>query len=220
MDLTCALLECQATPVRRGYCHRHYRQALRTGVIESRIKPLAERLRDGSLDQGGCRVWRTTKSNGYGSISIRNRNHLVHRVAWESARGPIPSGMVIDHLCHNRACIRIEHLAVVTPAHNTQNMAGAQKRSITGVRGVSPVGERFKAAVAHNGRTHCMGFYATVEEAAEAALAGRLRIFEHSDLPQRTEDGRRELTGGPREEETCPGSKSMTDSTDTRRLST
>lgn len=209
MDLTCRGPECSEAPVRRGYCHRHYRRALRAGVIKSRIKPLAERLRDGSVDQGNCRVWRTPKKFGYGYISIHNQNQLAHRVAWESAHGPIPAGLVIDHLCHNRACIKVQHMAVVTPALNMQNMAGAQKRSVTGVRGVSPVGKRFKAAVSHNGITHCAGFYTTVEDAADAALAERLRVFEHSDLDHRHPDGRwfflrvdggRDETTEPREE--------------------
>ena len=36
------------------------------------------------------------------------------------ANGPIPAGMVIDHLCRNRNCVRPDHLEVVTPAQNTR----------------------------------------------------------------------------------------------------
>ena len=33
--------------------------------------------------------------------------------------GPIPEGLVLDHLCHNRACCNIDHLEVVDPRTNT-----------------------------------------------------------------------------------------------------
>ncbi len=41
-----------------------------------------------------------------------------HRYAWERIHGPIPSGMVVRHLCNRRACVKIEHLALGTPKDN------------------------------------------------------------------------------------------------------
>lgn len=49
----------------------------------------------------------------------------VHRLAWEEVRGPIPAGLVIDHLCRNRACYRIDHLEVVTQRENILRGEGA-----------------------------------------------------------------------------------------------
>lgn len=69
----------------------------------------------------GCWEWTATKINtGYGHFRVGNRLVLAHRAAWELAIGPIPEGMVIDHICSNRACVRLDHLRVVTPTENAQ----------------------------------------------------------------------------------------------------
>jgi hypothetical protein len=54
--------------------------------------------------------------DGYGR-AIGNR--LAHRLAWGAARGPIPEGLHIDHLCRTRSCINPAHMEPVPPAVNT-----------------------------------------------------------------------------------------------------
>lgn len=41
---------------------------------------------------------------------------LAHRVYYEQAKGPIPQGLQIDHLCRMPACVNAEHLEAVTAA--------------------------------------------------------------------------------------------------------
>jgi hypothetical protein len=77
---------------------------------------------------------------GYGMIAL-SRNHAaelglprtisVHRLAWELAKGPIPNGLEIDHVCRNRACINVEHLEPVPHRENV-------------VRGDGPALSRFR----------------------------------------------------------------------------
>src|SRR5215475_3547416 len=72
----------------------------------------------------GCMRWTsTTLLNGYGQFRYGPRprqQQYAHRVAWELCNGPIPPGMMIDHLCHNPECVRPDHLEPVTASVNAQ----------------------------------------------------------------------------------------------------
>ena len=46
----------------------------------------------------------------YGKFYADGRTQLVHRYAYEWANGPIPDGLVIDHLCRVTACVNPDHL--------------------------------------------------------------------------------------------------------------
>jgi hypothetical protein len=70
----------------------------------------------------GCWQWMgATDRYGYG-LSLfygrRERKHMAHRVAYEQFVGPIPEGLVIDHLCRNKGCVNPDHLEPVTIGEN------------------------------------------------------------------------------------------------------
>lgn len=69
-----------------------------------------------------CVEWTgTIDKDGYG----RRGRHLAHRLVWTQERGPIPQGLVIDHLCFNRACVNVDHLRLVTPVENMRRQRAA-----------------------------------------------------------------------------------------------
>lgn len=78
--------------------------------------------------QTGCLEWQGVRSRtGYGYIGSGGRGQRtlwVHRVAYELAYGPIPEGLVIDHLCRVRHCVNAEHLEAVTAKENLRRGIG------------------------------------------------------------------------------------------------
>jgi len=76
----------------------------------------------------GCWEWQAHKvTAGYGGFRIGvNKHALAHRLAYELLVGPIPNGLVTDHLCRNRACVRPDHLEPVTNLENIKRGARAQ----------------------------------------------------------------------------------------------
>lgn len=75
---------------------------------------------------GHCWEWRGAKTTaGYGDIVGDGKRWLVHRLVWTILNGPIPDGLVLDHLCRNRACCNPEHLEPVSMKDNLLRGEGA-----------------------------------------------------------------------------------------------
>jgi hypothetical protein len=71
----------------------------------------------------GCIEWTgSISADGYGLIRLGpdegSRLEYAHRWSYAHHIGPIADGLVIDHLCRNRACVHPMHLQLVTTREN------------------------------------------------------------------------------------------------------
>lgn len=84
---------------------------------------------------GDCHVWSgPLNDKGYGVIRFPPSQRTVgaHRVSWLLDRGPIPEGMVLDHLCMNPVCVNVAHLEIVTQSENVRRAIAHHQAAGTG----------------------------------------------------------------------------------------
>lgn len=87
-----------------------------------RINTIASIMGRLIIQPNGCCTWPGLRHNfGYGITSYHGRTCYVHRLLYEHFVGPVPEGMVLDHVhCDNPPCANWAHLQ---PTTNTQNVS-------------------------------------------------------------------------------------------------
>lgn len=89
----------------------------------------------------GCWLWtRCTNSNGYGQARFGGKTRLAHRVSYELHIGPLPDGLVIDHLCRTRNCVNPDHLRAVAQSENLHAPGSLSLPSLNAARSHCPRG--------------------------------------------------------------------------------
>lgn len=76
----------------------------------------------------GCWIWigaRRGRNGCYGRFEVGGVAITAHRISYRELRGPIPSGMTLDHLCRVTLCVNPDHLEIVTGRENTLRGVGA-----------------------------------------------------------------------------------------------
>jgi hypothetical protein len=81
--------------------------------------------------------------------------------------GQIPENLEVDHEDRNTDNNLINNLRLATRSQNAFNR-GVQSNNKLGIKGVSKVGNRFKAYIKILGNTKNLGSFATAEEASAA----------------------------------------------------
>jgi HNH endonuclease len=147
----CIVDGCELPRYARGWCSRHYgrweRHGDPLGGDSLRGCDPAERFwakvnKDGPIpehrpDLGPCWVWTGRRnSEDYGRLSVEGHGERAHRFGYALLVGPIPTGLVLDHLCRNTLCVNPAHLEPVTDRVNV-------------LRGIGPTAQHARA-------THCV----------------------------------------------------------------
>lgn len=180
----CSFKGCDKTERANGLCPAHTWQLRYKGELSPlRIyAPTMEaRLWEKVLKTPDCWEWNASRYiSGYGCFRKTTGEHMsyAHRVAYEMEHGPIPEGMMLDHICRNRGCVRPSHLRLATPEQNAQYRVNTTPNNQSVYRGVTKRGEgKYIARV----RQEQIGTYPTREAAAYAAWQARNEQF---DFPE------------------------------------
>lgn len=146
---------------------------------------------------GGCWRWTGNLSDGgYGRFWTKApgekvKSHQAHRWAYEQLVGPIPDGMTLDHLCHerqacsggdgcpHRRCVNPQHLAIAPMGENVNrgNPNWRQRLSRTHCPKGHPFDEK-NTYHAPDGSRHC--------RACGAANARRYKAARRRRTPDRS----------------------------------
>lgn len=101
----CGLCGRHANPGRR-YIHGHNRKLPPRYTIDSAT---------------GCWLWAgRILPSGYGQYKDEGRILQAHIYFYEKAKGPVPEGLELDHLCSVKRCVNPDHLEAVTHLVNVR----------------------------------------------------------------------------------------------------
>lgn len=104
---------------------------------------------------------------GYSRVCFNGKRYRTHIIIWEMFnKRPVPKGMQIDHLDHNRSNNRIENLRLVTHKENGRNIS-KKKNNTSGITGVGWNKKRQKwvAQICVDNKNITLGLYNTLLDA-------------------------------------------------------
>ena len=112
--------------------------------------------------KAGSRAGRKTQT--YRQVKVNNVAYVEHRLVWSWHHGPIPEGMVVDHINDCKTDNRIENLQLLTDRENASKARTEPGR----LRNTTPKGKRWAAQGKIGGKTTYVGMFDTQEEAHAA----------------------------------------------------
>lgn len=105
-----------------------------------------------------CWIWRFgLDTHGYAKATVDRVTYLVHRENYRRLRGPLPKGLVCDHLCRRRECVNPWHIEFVSDSENlrrgnikfTLEVVREMRSLYKGGASIKGLARRFKTAPRH-----------------------------------------------------------------------
>lgn len=183
----CTAPDCTKPIQARDLCPMHYqRQRIHGSMHRTRHKEtrpeMEARFWSRVKQDPGCWLWQGRIGQaGYGVFDFQGGEQRAHRLAYEMRVGEIPSGMVIDHVCHTPNCVRPDHLRLATVKQNAENRRGGNSNGRSGIRGVFYIQRdgKWRGCVGHYGVRYVKNF-SDPNEAAKWVRAKRLELYTHT----------------------------------------
>lgn len=124
-----------------------------------------------------------TNGLGYVQVMVDRQPMTAHRIVWAMVHGSWPNGH-IDHINGDTADNRPENLREATHAENLQNR-GLPRNNTLGVKGVGVTANgKYVARVRAFNKTHHIGTFSSLAEAAKAYEEAAKRVFGEFHCPQ------------------------------------
>jgi hypothetical protein len=95
----------------------------------------------------GCWMWTAgTSPKGYGRFSVGAQRVFAHRWAYIYAKGPVPEGLELDHLCRVRSCVNPDHLEAVTHQENIRRSEAGDRSKHQSIKTHCPSGHPYSGS--------------------------------------------------------------------------
>lgn len=82
--------------------------------------PDLRRVLDKIVIADGCYEYEGAHVNGYAVCKFAQRHRQVHRLLYEHLVGPVPRDRDIHHVCRNKGCVNLDHLALMSRAFHAK----------------------------------------------------------------------------------------------------
>lgn len=174
-----------------GYCSAHYGRLSKGQDMDAPVRKRGasdnERFWAKVNKTATCWNWTASSLRGYGVFRTGGKTSVAHRVSFMWAKGEIPEGAQLDHMCHNRSCVNPDHLRFADHMLNGQNRASSNSNSKSGVRGVhwcNTYGHWIAKATIRN-KSHHIGIFQDLDLAAKAVAEWRAENMPYSLIDKR-----------------------------------
>ncbi|MGI9293449.1 MAG: HNH endonuclease signature motif containing protein [Pseudomonadales bacterium] len=124
----CSLSECNNKHSAFGYCKLHHTRFMRHGdpnvVLVNKGPVTWEWMLSVSKEneETCCIEWQRGTSEGYGTVTYKDKQDRAHRVSYMLNVDRIPKGKFVLHHCDNPLCINPKHLFIGTQRDNVHDM--------------------------------------------------------------------------------------------------